>query len=125
MFEKGNCARILAVQHLNGIDISNNYKLPNLGKITKAKNSGSTGRKRRGHQINSIEKHRIAIDNADDYDDDEETLGLRMRSILREVIIEETILDKVLSKELKIKPSMLMLKNVEKFLGYGTEANWK
>lgn len=105
--EKGNCAHILAVQHLNGIDISNQYKLPNIAKITKAKNSGSTGRKRRGHHVNSIETNILAGDNVDDNAVSEATCDLRMRSILKQLIIEETILDKVLSKDFKIKPSML------------------
>ncbi|RMZ95763.1 hypothetical protein BpHYR1_043262 [Brachionus plicatilis] len=105
--EKGNCAHILAVQHLNGIDISNQYKLPNIAKITKAKNSGSTGRKKRGHHVNSIETNILAGDNVDDNAVAEATCDLRMRSILKQLIMEETNLDKVLSKDLKIKPSML------------------
>ncbi|RNA24473.1 hypothetical protein BpHYR1_051898 [Brachionus plicatilis] len=105
--EKGNCAHILAVQHLNGIDISNQYKLTNIAKITKAKNSGSTGRKRRGHHVNSIETNKLAGDNVDDNAVAEATCDLRMRSILKQLILEETNLDKFLSKDSKIKLSML------------------
>ncbi|RNA23232.1 hypothetical protein BpHYR1_014571 [Brachionus plicatilis] len=53
--EKQNCSHILAVQSINGIDISNSYKMPNITQMTKAKNSGSTGRKRKGHAVNTIE----------------------------------------------------------------------
>ena len=59
--EKGNCAHILAVQHLNGIDIGNNYKFPNLSKITKSKTLGSTGRKRRGHQVISLNLLKLQV----------------------------------------------------------------
>ncbi|RNA11596.1 hypothetical protein BpHYR1_035557, partial [Brachionus plicatilis] len=82
--EKGNCAHILAVQHLNGIDISNQYKFPNIAKIIKAKNSGSTGRKRKGYHVNSIETNILAGDNVDDNAVAEARCDLRMRSILKQ-----------------------------------------
>ncbi|RNA29092.1 hypothetical protein BpHYR1_012405, partial [Brachionus plicatilis] len=53
--EKSSCCHILAVQSINGLDISNNYKIPNLTSLTKSKNSGLTGRKKKGHLINSID----------------------------------------------------------------------
>ncbi|RMZ95681.1 hypothetical protein BpHYR1_051756 [Brachionus plicatilis] len=51
--DKQICSHLLAVQSVNGIDISNSYKIPNIAQMTKTKNSGVTGRKKRGHAINS------------------------------------------------------------------------
>ena len=43
--EKNSCCHILAVQSINGIEPA--YKIPNLTDLTKAKNSGVTGRKKK------------------------------------------------------------------------------
>ena len=43
----------MAVQSINGIEPA--YKIPNLTDLTKAKNSGVTGRKKKGHLVNSVE----------------------------------------------------------------------
>ncbi|CAF0750712.1 unnamed protein product [Brachionus calyciflorus] len=51
--EKTSCCHILAVEAINGINIEKIYKIPNLSKLTKSKNLGSTGRKNRVHLLNS------------------------------------------------------------------------
>lgn len=52
----------MAVESINGINIEENYKIPNLANLTKVKNSSSTGRKKRGHVANSIEPDKIRVD---------------------------------------------------------------
>ena len=55
---KTHCAHILAVQYANNLDISDAYKVPNIGNLVKSnKNGKNSGRKRRGHKTNSIEKN--------------------------------------------------------------------
>ena len=46
--KKEECAHILAVRHLNGQNITDLYKVPTLSNLVKKKNSGASGRKRRG-----------------------------------------------------------------------------
>ena len=53
--ERSSCCHVLAVQSINGLDISNSYKIPNLTSLTISKNSGLTGRKKKGHLVNSID----------------------------------------------------------------------
>lgn len=55
MLEKIACFYILAVHLINGIDISNCFKIPDLTNLTKAKNYVITGRKFKGHEMNLIE----------------------------------------------------------------------
>jgi hypothetical protein len=59
--EKKSCCHILAVQHLNGINIAEIYKQPNLSKLIKSKNAGATGRKRRGHKKNTVRQEMSTV----------------------------------------------------------------
>ncbi|CAF1046822.1 unnamed protein product [Brachionus calyciflorus] len=65
--EKASCCHIMAVESINGVNIEQNYKISNISKLTKTKNSGSTGRNKRGHVINSIDPQSVQVSNTNMY----------------------------------------------------------
>ncbi|CAF0765676.1 unnamed protein product [Brachionus calyciflorus] len=98
--EKQSCTHILAVQAINGIDISNSYKIPNLGKLTKNKNCGATGPKKKGHFINSIDPTNSATTN------DDSNSNLYLKESLKSEHLD--LLEKILEKKLLIKQNMVI-----------------
>lgn len=101
--EKQHCCHILAVQSINGIEISNAYKIPNLAKLTKSKNMGSTGRKTRGHAINSI------VPMSTDTLASTGTNSNISKVLIMDLISENNhhLIEQILSKKILIKLSML------------------
>ncbi|RNA44067.1 hypothetical protein BpHYR1_014825 [Brachionus plicatilis] len=98
--EKQNCSHILAVQSINGIDISNSYKMPNITQITKAKNSGSTGRKRKGDAVNTIEPLSSQTSNNNN----------NVSKYIKELLMNDyqDTLERIVKKNLKIKSNMIV-----------------
>ncbi|CAF0805898.1 unnamed protein product [Brachionus calyciflorus] len=116
------------VQSINGIDITNSYKVPNIAQITKIKNAGSSGRKRKGHAVNTIEPSTSKI-----VDDDV------VSNYLTELLLIDfrDSLDKILQKKLVIKTNMVitdhkLLSDIflkeydfDLLVGYFIKSTWK
>jgi len=104
--EKTSCCHIMAVESINGVNIENNYKIPNISKITKTKNSGSTGRKKsrkkRGHVVNSIDSQLIQASKSN-------MSMYEYEHYLKELMDEKfhNLLDQALSSKLVIQANMV------------------
>jgi len=94
-YGKANCCHILAVQHINGLYITDAYKAPNMGEVFKSKRNGKlTGRKKRGHKANSKAINVIAQAQAietNDLSSESDEIEAQPKIEIRNIIIKESI----------------------------------
>lgn len=103
--DKSLCYHILAVNKVNEMDITRQYKTPNMSQILKASiNNKSTGRKHKGHAVNSVNKVVPASDSASQNDTQLTNLLVNPRPVkeyLCQLVVLEDLVDDYLATDRK------------------------